>query len=410
MAQTVANLDAFLKRMYLDGIADVINDRVPVYARMKKSAKTFSGVGGSALTAYFPMKTQLNEGWGSRSSTGATLPTALNFTGQQATVAMKYVYGVLQLEGPALAAGSVSSASFGETMKLAFQDMEDGATLEFARQLHGDGSGFLAQVNGTGNNTTQFSVDTPDTRWMRPGMVIDTYSAKSGGSQLINSVSISDVDEENSTVILATASTSNDNDYFFREDSRGNEMVGLLAMVDDGSGTATYQGITRTTAGNNFNKGRFYNLGGALTQLGVVQAMQKAISGIFSGSGETTIATTDFQSMAWLHKILATSQRYVDTSNFQGGYQTIKFVIGGRPVEFIGDRFSYPGYIYFLNESAIEFLFAKGAQFQWMDRDGRILIRVVGSDAYNAVMFWYGNIACRYPYGNVRLYNYTAPA
>lgn len=410
MAQTIANLDSFLKRMYLDGISDVINDRVPVYARMKKSAKTFSGVGGSALTAYFPMKTQLNEGWGSRASTGAVLPTALNFTGQQATVAMKYVYGVLQLEGPAIAAGSVSSASFGETMKMAFQDMEEGATLEFARQIHGDGSGFLATVNGTANNTTQISVDGPDTRWMRPGAVIDVYTAKTAGSQEVNSIAITDIDEENNTVILASAQTVSDNSLFFREDSRGLEMVGLLAMVDDGSGTATYQGITRTTAGNNFNKGRLSNGGGALTQLMVVQAMQKAISGIYAGSGETTIATTDFTTMAWLHKILATSQRYVDTSNFQGGYQTIKFVIGGRPVEFIGDRFSYPAYLYFLNEKSIEFLFAKGAQFQWMDRDGKILIRVVGSDAYNAVMFWYGNIACRYPYGNVRLYNYTAPA
>ena len=411
MAQNLSNLDAFLKRMYLDGIADVVNDRVPLYNRMKKSAKTFSNVGGSSLTAYFPMKTQLNEAWGSRASTGATLPTALNFTGQQGTVAMKYVYGRLQLEGPALAAGAVNSVAFGETMKMAFNDLEDGATLEFARQLHGDGSGFLATLNGTFNNTTQMSVDGPDTRWMRPGMVVDSYTSKTAGSQQVDSIRVADIDEENNTVILATASTANDNTWFFREDSRTYEMTGLLAMVDDGNGTATYQGITRTTAGNNFNKGRLVSgAAGSLTQLMIINAFQKCNTGLYAGTGDATVASCDQQTMGWVHKILATSQRYNDTNSFTGGYQTIRFVVGNKPVEFIEDRYSYPGYLYFLNEKSIEFLFAKGAQFQWMDRDGKILIRVVGSDAYDAVLFWYGNIACRYPYGNVRLYNYVAPA
>lgn len=414
MAQTLSFTNAFLKQQYEGGISDVVNQRVPLYSRLKKTIKEFNSAAGIDLTYKFPMKTQVNQGVGNRAA-GGVLPTAGQFKGQQASVAMKYGYGRCQFEGQAIAGGSVPSVAFGETLKMGLDDIEESIILDFERQIQGDGSGFLGQISGTGNNTVTFTVTNPDTRWLYPGMIIDAYTAKSSGSEVADSVTIADVNEETGKITTAAVATMNDGNYIFRNDAsadpRNKDLIGLLGMVDDGTVLDTYQGITRTTAGNNFNKGRLVSGGAAaLTQIMVWGAAQKSWTGLFAGAGDSTVGLNDPLSMTYIAKLLTANERFVDTKEFTTGWKTLRFQIGGKAIEFIEDQKAYPGYIYFLNEKSMEFSFAKGAHFEFMDRDNSILHYVPNYDAYEAIMFWYGNLACRLPYGNVRLYNYTAPS
>ena len=412
MGATLTTADSFLKEFYEgDVIHEAVNNGTPLLSRWKSTIKEVGRVGGKSLTLRFPVMTSRNQAIGARSE-GGTLPTASNIGGVQMTSAMKYNYGRIQLTGQLIKASKVSEVAFVEGLDQEIDGMVQGMTVDFARQIHGDGSGFLGQANGTFNNTVTVTVDGPDVRWFEVGMRVDDFTAKTAGSAgNLSNNSISDIDPDNNTLTFGMAITINDNNYLFRTGSRGLEMVGLLAHIDDGTNAATIQGVTRATAGNNYSKARLVNAGAAnLTESWLQQAMQTSYTGIYSGGKGATVALCDPQSMRYVAKLLITKERFVDSKKFAGGYSMLTYQVGGKAVEFLEDRMAYPTYIQFINEDAFELAYAADAKFRWMDEDGAILQRVIGQDAYEATMYCYSNVVCHNYGSQVRLYNYAAPA
>lgn len=412
MGATLTTADGFLKEDYEgDVIWEQINSMTPLLTRWNSTVKEVDTVGGKSMQLRFPVKTSRNQAIGARAE-GGTLPTASNIGGTQMTSAMKFNYGRIQLTGQAIKTSKRSEVAFVKLLDQEIDGMVEGMHVDFARQIHGDGSGFLCQANGTFNNTTIVTVDGPDTRWLEVGMPVYAFTAKSGGSAgALTNGTISDIDQDNNTITLGVATTVNDNEYLFRLGSRGAEMVGLLAHIDDGTNAATIQGITRATAGNNYSKARLVSAGNAsLTEAWLQQAMQTSYTGLFSGGKGATVAICDPQSMRYIAKLLITKERFVDSKKFAGGYSTLTYQVGGKAVEFFEDRFAYPGYIQFVNETAVELAYASDAKFRWMDEDGAILQRVIGQDAYEATMYVYSNLVFHNYGSQVRLYSYAAPA
>lgn len=409
MGTTLTTADAFLREYYDGRLESALNNELPLYNRLDKVTEKVENVGGKSMAIRFAIKTQRNHGIGARAEAG-TLPTAYNVAGQQAVVSLKYLYGRIQLTGQSIKASKQSKAAFVSQLEHAMEDMEDGMMVDFGRIIHGDGTGFLATISGTFNNTINVTVDGPDTRWLEPGMIVDT-GVKTAATALVNTtVTISDVDPDNHAVKFSAALTVADNTYIFRNGSRNNEPLGLLGIVDDGTVVDSIYGLTRSTAGNNFLKGRLVSGGGdSLTESDLVTALQESTR-TFYGGGNASIAVCDMQSMRYLAKIFAAKQRLVDAEGMNGGFTSIRYVVGSKAVTFLEDRYAYPLYIYFLNEKKMDFCFAPDSRWRWMDEDGAILSRVSNTDAYEATMFAYVQMRCRHFGSQVRLYNYTEPA
>lgn len=411
----LTTFDALLKENYEGSPQYAMNNLIPFYQRAKKKFRDIENVGGKAMTVYFPIVTKRNHGVGARLE-GETLPTARNVSAQRASVALCYEYGSIQLSGQVISGSKDKKHAFAEALDLEMKMMEEGLIIDAARQIHGDGSGVLAQVNGTVTATVNVTVNNPDTRWIEPGMFIDVWTDKTTnpGTKSIDSIEVVDVDRANSKIVLASAQSCNDDCFIYREDVRkpagGKEITGLQSIVDDGTVASTIYGFTRATAGNNFTKGNLVsNSGNPLTEAIIQQAIHEPFISAFAGQGGATVALCDHQSLRYFAKIFTQKQRLVNTQAMTGGFSKVSYVVGDVEVEFMADRFAYPGYTYFLKEDVFEFAYAPEANWKWMDKDGAVLRKVSGIDAYEATIYAYWQMICRGIASQVRLYNYTSP-
>lgn len=98
--------------------------------------------------------------------------------------------------------------------------------------------------------------------------------------------------------------------------------------------------------------------------------------------------------------ILTGYQRNIDTLDFKGGFQGIKWstpgVSGtaGKDVGWFADFDCPPNVLFGVNDESLVFhQVAEG--WKWMDEDGSILSRVAGFMAYEAVTYCLGELACK---------------
>jgi len=93
---TTSVITSALQIDYLPGLQDVLNNTNILMSRMERNETDFAG-----KHAYIAMHTGRNEGVGARAESG-TLPTAQTQVLDNATFPMRYVYGRIQVTGPAM--------------------------------------------------------------------------------------------------------------------------------------------------------------------------------------------------------------------------------------------------------------------------------------------------------------------
>jgi hypothetical protein len=82
-------------------------------------------------------------------------------------------------------------------------------------------------------------------------------------------------------------------------------------------------------------------------------------------------------------------RRSVNTMALDGGFTALDY--NGVPM--MVDPDAIDGEIYFLTLKDLQMY--RMSDYQWMDKDGAILSRVSGYDAYNAVLFRYAELGCK---------------
>src|SRR3990167_7658991 len=201
---TRTTFDAVLKEFYEGTIRDILNSKTFLLNRVKKDSKSWSG-----RRVVYPVNTGRNEGIGARSE-NETLPTAQLQEYTEVRITPRYMYGRFEVTGPLMASsnGNAFAQAVASEMKGLTRDVKN----DINRQLFNDGSGVLAQINATQNNTRNINVDNPGTRFLKKSMVVDTYDARTGGTIALDSAVISGI---NSSVQmqLQTASTVTDNHF-----------------------------------------------------------------------------------------------------------------------------------------------------------------------------------------------------
>jgi hypothetical protein len=94
------------------------------------------------------------------------------------------------------------------------------------------------------------------------------------------------------------------------------------------------------------------------------------------------------------YKLCIAERRQVNTMELDGGWKALDF----NGIGLVADPQCRKNCIYFIVPDTMKIF--RTSDFDWMDMDGSYLSRVSNADAYEAVMFHYGNLACLSRNGN----------
>ena len=395
--QTLSNIGGYLKRFYSGPIRDELNNSSVLDAQWKRDEP----VSGDSLTAYIPHNYKRNQGIGFRAE-NSTLPTAGRRDHKYSSAALAFMYGSIELTGQSIRGSRDNATSFAKVVENEFKGMIQGLKKEKNRAWWGDGSGALSRVTqGTGAQSAEAFWTVDDASRLEPGMVIDSYTAKSGGSQNLDSVTISQVDYRNNKVSLTTMQTITQNDYLFREDSRGLYPMGILGLIDgaDSAGSrilAAVQGITR--ANDIWFDANVLDNGGALRDANLDLIQQAFVLGEIIGQGRCKLIMLTYQLRRTYLDLLVADRRYVDKMKLAGGWTGLEYIGGAEPVAIVVDHMAPKNQAWFIDVDSFQVEHAGDIDF--MDLDGAVLRKVSGKDVYEATVFQYLTLACDAPNKN----------
>lgn len=184
------------------------------------------------------------------------LPAARPSQVVQGTSNIKEYAGVIQLSKREMELAKGDSVAFAEAKEFEMESLIQQAGKYFNRQAaNGDGSGLMTLVNGAQAADTTIEVD--DATVFQIGQVLDIYDAATGLIKQADAVVVVDIDMLSATnsIQVDTAVTCDDNAFIYlagvhdNAATDGKEMLGIPLAADDGTLSATFQGITRTGAG-----------------------------------------------------------------------------------------------------------------------------------------------------------------
>lgn len=375
----LSTISGILKYRYEGNVIDLVRRGMPLEELLERDSKSVDGD-----KVIMSVRTGGNQGIGYRAD-NAALPSAGRQKYDKIQLDMTNIYGRMQLSGRAIAASRSNAGAFARALDDSMKYLIKDIRLEKNAYNFGDGSGALARVAAIDSNT--ITVD----RWcrlFRVGRVLDTYTAKSGGTQHLDSVAITAVDRASLSFTVTAIGTTAVGDYIFIEDTRGNAQMGLLGAIDDGTFLSTFQGLSRTT--NPVWNSKVLKSPGAprnMTEALLLQA--------FSALEEDGIPVTFAIGTIWqrndLINDLQEKKRFVNPGKKLKGVIRAVELDGG--FDFVADADCPAGYCFGGDMSVLGFY--QQNEGGWMDDDGLILKPVSGYDAVEAVWRHYRELGCK---------------
>lgn len=394
MAQTLSNFDEALRIDYLPVIRQQLENSTYLMSKLQRNERDVQGKNWY-LTAHY----QRNSGVGARPDNG-TLPTA----GQQAYKNpygnVKYIYGRIQVTGPTIAASRNDKGAIVRALESEMKGVTRDLEKEVNYMLHNDGTAVRALCNGDPSGGSTVTVDTPGSQYLHDGMKID-FLNPSGGAVRTNgdSLTISTVDSSTQvTLSAAIAGGDNvaDNDYITREDATDQagtsyEMMGIKGIVDDATYVTTLHNLSRSsfawwkcsTHANDDNSGTNRDL--------TLDLIQDSITAVQKNGGKTTLIISDHDVRDAYAALVTADKRFVNTLDLDGGFKALEY----NEIPWMADVDCLPKTVFFLDLEHLQIM--QMSSWNWMDKDGAILSRVANSDAYEAVLYWYADLASDRP-------------
>lgn len=370
--QTKAAWEGALKEDYLPVIREQFSRERVLDTILENNSEDIEG-----LEAVISIRMSPNVGVGYRGENVA-LPSPGGQVIKKVKVPMRYIYGGVAFSGPLIAATRSNVGSYARVIQDEMENLVKDLRKITNFYNYGDGSGAIAQIISTPTNDTMV-VD----RWsplFEDPYVLDSYTAKTGGAQGMNSKAIEESDEDTLTLTI-TGHGASANDYIFLEDTRGVVQMGLMGIIDDGTFVTTHQSLART----DYPRWKAHVLGASANRTisekicmdALAVARSKTISpDIFVG--------TPFQLNDLAQELQQQRQFVNPTRKLEGGIRAVD--IGGIP--FTEDPDCPPGYAFLFERKNISF-FSSGP-LDWMDKDGSVLQRSLDrKDAYEATLFMY---------------------
>lgn len=273
----------------------------------------------------------------------------------------------------------------------------------FNRQLHSDGKDALAYWTSADDVTPEQVDDNRGNQFIHLPLgvavtcdLIDTDNTTKNG----DSIAFTAVNNAGTLEVgwsAGTVSGSADGDYLVLEDTLGYQLMGIAGIIDDGDPVVPAGGGTLTglhglaVASHPYWKAQVVEGDTAGTNQALTLArMQRPLDLIAQNSdfGEEDVKflLCSYGVRAKYYDLLISEKRFVNTLKLDGGFSGLDF--SGKPL--IPDPQCRKNRIYYIVPESMRIY--RTSDFDWMDKDGAVLNRVANEDAYEAVLFHYGDL------------------
>ena len=395
MAQNLSNFDAALKIDYLPVVREQLENSTYLFSKLKRNERDVSGK-RYQMTAHYAR----SSGVGSGAETD--LPTAGNQGYLNPYDNVKYHRGRIQVSGPVIKASKDDKGAMVRALESEIKGITRDLKKEMNFQVHNDGTSRRCVVNGDPSTGTTLTVDGPGTNYLFEGMLIDILGIDDGdGATNDSDVVISSVDSSTEvTVSAALDANIDDNDWVVRANSTDGagvlntdsyEMNGIKGIVDDATYVTTLHNLSRGTY--NWWKCSTYtndDNGGTNRDL-TLDLIQEGVSAVEKNGGTVNLIVSSHDLRDAYAALVVADKRFVNTLDLDGGWKALEY--SGIP--WLADVDCWPNTVFFLDTSHLQFFQMSG--WDWMDKDGAVLSRVSGSDAYEAVLYWYADLGSDRP-------------
>jgi hypothetical protein len=389
--QNRTDADAVLKDFYLPGVRSVLNNEVFLLSQMENNSEDVEG-----RAAVVSINVGRNHGIGAREENG-TLPAAGRQSYAEQRVQLKYNYGRIQLSGPVIRSMGSDRGSFVRAVQSETNGVVRDLRNDVNRQCYGDGSGHIAATVGT-NTGAVITLDATKSgmRQFAPGMIIDIGTAADPDVTHAG-VTILSVQRAASTITMSSTLATTAGLFVSRKGSGSStgpvvqrEITGLAGQV---SATSALWGIDPA----DWPDWASFVLAvdGAATEDMYIESSQEV--NLDSGEQIDTWITTPK-----VHRdtaaLLTSLKRFPTTNDMKGGYTGLDMSdisqgnTGSNTVSMVYDKdMVIDGEAYGLTMRRWQNY--RMSDWEFMQDDGAILNRVPNTDAYEATLFCYSEIA-----------------
>ncbi len=404
MAFSTTTADAILKTRYLGPIRDQINNATILFSKIMKQDAI--AVSGKNFTV--PLHTARNEAAGVGRAESGTLPTAGQQAYDTAVVPVKRQYGRIQITGPVIRAARDDAGAFVTAIESEIKGVTKDTKRSMNRQFHSDGRDALAfwtaadDISGTNVDDNQGNafVHLPAAGTMTCDLIDATDDATVLGNDIVVTLGTKAATAYAITW-TGTVSGSADGDYLVQYDTLGQQLMGLAGIVSDVNPPLLAGGLHGLpVATKPFWKAQVFAAAGVKRDL-TLSLMQEPLSAIFANSDYDESDVAFLLANTFLrdkyYQLLIASKMFVNTLELDGGFKGIDF--SGHAL--VADPQCRRNRLYYIVPDTMRIF--RLSDFDWLDRDGAVLSRVSNQDAYEATLFFYGDLGCVARNGNAVL-------
>lgn len=388
---TAATVSAWLKEIYADSLQTLIPDGVKLVKAVKFSA------GEKEIGDKYVQPVALTHEFGFTVGSGAfTLNSAVNATYAEAQIEGKNLLLRTQVSYDTMSKASSSKKAFMKWSEQVISNM----TASFTKRLeilHFYGGSSLGKVSSNSSGAlTLTTASWASGIWAgSEGMILEAFTALTGGSQHNGDLTVSAVDLVNRIVtVTGTSAAVVANDYLFFKGFRGSEMNGLDTIATN---TGTLYNISATSyalwAGNSYSAGS-----AKLT----FKKIQHAVAlGVTKGLDEKVTVFCSPATFADLNSDLSALQRmdnsYSKTKGEQG-FESITFYGVNGEIEVVPSIYCKEGEAFCVPLGKLKRIGSTDVTMRMPGQsEDQLVLQMPSAAGYEMRLFYDGNLFCERP-------------
>lgn len=320
----------------------------------------------------------------------------------QPKIGPKVYVGTHQITNLVIAMGSDNEAAFASVLEDDLNSMAKSMDKRIEQDIWRTGKTFHGAVTSGTTSATQ----TVDAAWaLREYVVYDIYDSTLA-TRRESAVQVLSKSIPNSQVVLSRSVATTTGDVFVpagelvNAPTDGKALTGMQAIVDDGTYSANYLNLSRSTY--KVWQGMVYNAASASVSSDMLQQQIDRVE--LNSEGEVMkIASNVLQ-----------RRKYLDLVTPQVRFTNLNLDAGHNDLEFNGLKWrtyiDCPKDEIYLLGAMPEMLYTPNGQLQFGSEGGSKFFQRQGYDGKWAYRRMYGNVICRKPNCNVRIHTLSTPA
>lgn len=365
----------------------------------------------------------------------AALATSYNNMYRSFQLTRKFDYSLARITGEAMKAyqGDLDS------MVNVWLDAMDLAMFTAMRQqacmLFRDGLGWRGKVGAAPVGNVITLANPSDTFNFELGMVLETFYNAGGGTnwlfsgQRAGTPTVTAIDRTAGTITVSAIGAIANGDYLCRAGDRTPATTASEVFTNSGVVTGMKQWLAGTDLGVNvagttapWAPNTIYNVDRSADKVslaGVVsnaagaapdEALIQLASDIAAEGGKPNMGFVNPKDFATLVKFLGSRVQYVEAKSQEDptiGFQSVRLLADAGPIDIVADINVPRSEAFVLEMGTWEFASINGAP-HIQNYDSNEFLRVSNDDAFEVRVVTYGNVKCKAPQKNGRLYNYNS--